>query len=61
MYDAAQGAHALILVTEWKEFRMPLGTKLLQTMHTPLVIDGRNIYQPQEVIEKGFTYIGIGQ
>ncbi len=61
MYDAAQGAHALILVTEWKEFRMPSWDQLLQAMHTPLVIDGRNIYQPQEVIEKGFTYIGIGQ
>lgn len=61
MYEAAEGAHALILVTEWKEFRMPSWEQLRQIMHTPLVLDGRNIYQPQEVKDKGFTYIGIGQ
>ena len=60
MYRAAQNADALILVTEWKEFRMPSWDKLLETMRTPLVIDGRNIYQPAELREKGFTYLGIG-
>ncbi|MDD4920273.1 MAG: UDP-glucose/GDP-mannose dehydrogenase family protein [Bacteroidales bacterium] len=60
IYQAAHQAHALILVTEWKEFRMPDWDKLRKIMHTPLVLDGRNIYNPQEVTEKGFTYIGIG-
>ncbi|MCK9346735.1 MAG: UDP-glucose/GDP-mannose dehydrogenase family protein [Bacteroidales bacterium] len=60
MYQAANDAHALILVTEWKEFRMPAWDVLRKIMHTPLVLDGRNIYNPQEIKEKGFDYIGIG-
>lgn len=60
MYQAANNAHALILVTEWKEFRMPSWEMLHKIMHTPLVVDGRNIYNPQEIREKGFEYIGIG-
>ncbi|NLA15513.1 MAG: UDP-glucose/GDP-mannose dehydrogenase family protein [Bacteroidales bacterium] len=60
MYGAALNADALILVTEWKEFRMPHWDRLMETMRTPLVIDGRNIYRPAELREKGFTYMGIG-
>jgi UDPglucose 6-dehydrogenase len=60
MYQAANDAHALVLVTEWKEFRMPAWDVLRKIMHTPLVLDGRNIYNPQEVSEKGFDYLGIG-
>jgi len=60
MYEAANDAHALVLVTEWKEFRMPAWDVLRKIMHTPLVVDGRNIYNPQEIKEKGFEYIGIG-
>ena len=60
MYQAANEADALVLVTEWKEFRMPAWDVLHKIMHTPLVLDGRNIYNPQEVREKGFEYIGIG-
>jgi len=60
MYQAANQAHALVLVTEWKEFRMPDWDMLRKIMHTPLVLDGRNIYNPQEVREQGFEYIGIG-
>ncbi|MDD5733342.1 MAG: UDP binding domain-containing protein, partial [Bacteroidales bacterium] len=60
MYQAANHAHALVLVTEWKEFRMPDWNMLRKIMHTPLVLDGRNIYNLQEVREQGFEYIGIG-
>ena len=60
MYEAANDAHALVLVTEWKEFRMPAWDVLRKIMHTPLVVDGRNIYNPQEIREKDFEYIGIG-
>ena len=57
---AANHAHALVLVTEWKEFRMPNWNMLRKIMHTPPVLDGRNIYNPQEIREQGFEYIGIG-
>ena len=60
MYQAANDAHALVLVTEWKEFRMPAWDVMRKIMQTPLVLDGRNIYNPQEVSEKGFDYLGIG-
>lgn len=60
MYQAANQAHALVLVTEWKEFRMPDWDMLRKLMRTPLVLDGRNIYNPLEVREQGFEYIGIG-
>ncbi len=56
IYDAACGAHALVLVTEWKEFRLPNWVRLHRVMKQPVVIDGRNIYNKQELTENGFTY-----
>ncbi len=61
MYDAAIDADALLLVTEWKEFRMPSLPVLLKTMANPLIIDGRNIYDPDYLEEHGFTYLCIGK
>jgi len=60
MYDAALDADALMLVTEWKEFRMPSWNVLKKSMKNPLVLDGRNIYDKAEMKEMGFEYEGIG-
>ncbi len=60
MYEAATGADALMLVTEWKEFRMPGWNTLSKVMAGKVVLDGRNIYDPAELREYGFTYYKIG-
>lgn len=60
-YDAAAGAHALVLVTEWNEFRR-LDLRVLQSlMKKPVVLDCRNIYEPSEMARLGFIYSGIGR
>jgi UDPglucose 6-dehydrogenase len=61
MYDAVIDADALILVTEWSEFRIPNFKVLKRIMQNHVVFDGRNIYDPQEMKENGFTYYGIGR
>src|SRR5690554_683698 len=61
IYDAADGADALIVPTEWKEFRLPNWSILSKIMNTRLVIDGRNIYNREELASHGFDYRGIGQ
>ncbi len=61
MYEAAEGADAVVLVTEWKEFRMPDWPRLRATMRGDAVIDGRNIFDKQEVLAAGFRYSGIGK
>lgn len=60
MYDAAVDAHALLLVTEWKQFRMPSFAVLKRTMASPIILDGRNIYDAEYLNELGFTYHKIG-
>ncbi len=60
IYDAARGADAILLVTEWQEFKLPDWEDLKQIVNHPLVIDGRNVYNAEEVRAKGFAYIGIG-
>ncbi len=60
IYDAALEADAVLLVTEWKEFRMPGWRVLHKVMRTPLVLDGRNIYDGNELAELGYEYEGIG-
>lgn len=60
MYDAAVDAEALMLVTEWKEFRMPSFAVLKKAMKNRVIIDGRNIYDKAEVAEHGFAYYKIG-
>lgn len=61
IYDAANNAHAIILVTEWKEFRLPNWDILAKIMQKLVVIDGRNIYHADELATKGFSYSCIGQ
>lgn len=60
MYDAALDADAVMLVTEWKVFRLPSWETLRRVMRTPLLIDGRNIYDRDEVLAAGIMYDRIG-
>jgi len=60
-YDALKGAEALLVVTEWNEFREPDFKKIKKLLKRPLVIDGRNIYEPKQMREQGFTYSSIGR
>lgn len=61
MYDAALNADALLLLTEWKQFRLPSWGVVKKSMKSPLVIDGRNIYDNQEMEENGMEYYCIGR
>lgn len=60
-YHAATGADALMLLTEWHQFRRPNFRKLKQILRAPVLFDGRNIWEPEEVRALGFTYYGIGR
>lgn len=62
-YSALENADALMLLTEWREFRLPDWEKVKEAMKRPLILDGRNIYNSKELIDAGFEYhfIGVGQ
>ena len=60
MYDAVLDADALLLLTEWKEFRLPSWEVIAKAMQRKLVIDGRNIFDPEELKEAGFEYHCVG-
>ena len=61
MYDAVLDADAMLLLTEWKQFRLPSWGVMKKTMRNALVIDGRNIYDAEELAEYGFEYHCIGK
>lgn len=61
MYDALIDADGLLLLTEWNEFRIPNYNLLAKIMNEKIIFDGRNIYEPAEVMENGFRYFGIGR
>jgi len=61
IYDVSLDADAIILVTEWKEFRLPSWSAIKKIVKTPVILDGRNIYEKQELEEMGFIYYGIGR
>jgi len=61
MYDAVLDADALLLLTEWKEFRLPTWAVIKKAMKRPLVIDGRNIFDAEDLEENGFEYHCIGK
>ena len=61
MYQAAEGADALVLVTEWHELRGPDFARLLGTLREPVLFDGRNVWDPAETRGLGFVYHGIGR
>ncbi len=60
-YDAVEGADALILATEWAEFREPDFDRIKTLMRRPAIFDGRNVYNPQHLREMGFHYEGVGR
>jgi UDPglucose 6-dehydrogenase len=60
-YDALKGAAALLILTEWNEFRRPNFQRIKQLLKTPVVFDGRNIYDPADLRKLGFKYYSIGR
>jgi UDPglucose 6-dehydrogenase len=61
LYEAAQDADAVLILTDWKEFSGIDLARLNQAVRFPIVIDGRNLYKPQEMLAHGFTYVSIGR
>jgi len=60
-YDTLKGADALVVATEWNEFRRPDFDRMKELMRSPVIFDGRNIYDPERLASKGFTYYGVGR
>jgi UDPglucose 6-dehydrogenase len=60
-YEAAEGCHAVLLVTEWNEFKQLDMRRLRALMTFPLLVDGRNIYEPTRMTDLGFIYVGVGR
>ncbi|MNS28646.1 UDP-glucose 6-dehydrogenase TuaD [compost metagenome] len=60
VYETVEAADAIALVTEWNEFRLPNWDKIKETLKTPVIFDGRNIYDDVQLAREGFTYFGIG-
>ena len=60
-YDCVAGAHAVVLVTEWNQFRSLDLEQMKSTMAAPYFFDFRNIYERRDVEEKGFAYFGVGR
>jgi UDPglucose 6-dehydrogenase len=60
-YEAASGTHALLLLTAWNEFKHLDMERLRDVMEQPVIIDGRNVYDPEEVRDFGFEYAGVGR
>ena len=60
-YVAAEGADAVVLITEWHELRQPDFARLRRLVRTPVLFDGRNVWDPIEARHKGFAYVGIGR
>ena len=60
-YDAIEGADALAIVTEWSEFREPDFARMRGLMRTPLIFDGRNLFELEQMRTLGFSYHSIGR
>ena len=61
LYEVLKDAHCLVLITEWDEFRNFSFEKVKQLMTEPNIVDGRNIYDPEDLKQAGFNYIGVGR
>ena len=61
VYEAAKDADAVVILTEWKEFAALDLDRLRETLRFPIVIDGRNLYEPQQMLDRGFSYFSIGR
>jgi UDPglucose 6-dehydrogenase len=60
-YDVLPGADALLIVTEWKQYRVPDFARIKRLMRTPVILDGRNLFSPVRMAALGFDYQGIGR
>jgi UDPglucose 6-dehydrogenase len=60
-YEALKGADGLAIVTEWSEFRRPDFEKMRKLMRSPVIFDGRNLFEPEQMKQSGFTYYSIGR
>ena len=60
-YAAAAGADALLVLTEWREFRSPDFARLRESMKQPLIFDGRNLFEPALMQVLGFDYVAVGR
>jgi len=60
-YEAVEGADCAVIITEWDEFRALDLDRVKQLMRRPLMVDLRNIYQPEELRPRGFTYVSVGR
>jgi UDPglucose 6-dehydrogenase len=60
-YDALDGADALVVVTDWNEYRLPDFARMRESLKRPIVVDGRNLYDPRRMRDLGFTYTSIGR
>ena len=60
-YQALEGCDALLVVTEWNEYRSPDFERLRAALKTPLIFDGRNLYEPATMARHGFVYISVGR
>ena len=61
LYEAAKDADAVLILTDWKEFAEIDLQRLNQAVKFPIVIDGRNLYKPQQMQDRGFTYVSVGR
>jgi UDPglucose 6-dehydrogenase len=61
MYETAKGAHALLLCTEWRQYRSPDFERLRQLMAEPVLLDGRNQWDREQIEPLGFRYAGVGR
>jgi len=60
-YEALEGADALLILTEWNEFRRPDFARMKKLLKGPTIFDGRNLYEPGEMRDLGFTYHSVGR
>ena len=60
-YAALKGADALVIATEWNEFREPDFARMRKLLRNPVIFDGRNLYKPEQIRAQGFTYVSIGR
>ena len=60
-YEAVRDADALLVVTEWDEFKELDMRRVCSLMNSPILVDGRNLYGPEEMIKEGFIYEGVGR
>ena len=60
-YAALKGADALVILTDWDEFKKPDWSKVRRLLNSPIIIDGRNMYDPKEMEKRGFVYHSVGR